>query len=463
MVTVTIGAGEKTHTGASVATRRAYPDAAVASPARPFRPGSVARVSAAQGPTRLWHPFAAMGAVEGNELVLVRGEGCRVWDADGRELLDATAGLWFANVGHGRVEIADAVGAQLRTLAAHHVFGDQANEPALALAARLADLSPVDDAAVFFGSGGGEAIDTAAKIVRRYWALLGRPERTVIVSRRFAYHGTNAYGTSLSGIPAVRDGYGTLVGDVAEVPYDDARALADALDALDGRAAAFIGEPMIGAGGAIPPPEGYWPEVERICRERDVLLIADEVISGFGRLGRWFGCERYGFTPDVMTCAKGISSGYVPLGATLVSGRVRAPFWEQGAAPFLHGGTYAGHPAACVAGLVNLDILQREGLVERAASLEPVLRTLLEPLAALPGVREVRCAGLAGAVELDESLLADRPGAAGAAVQAARRHGVLTRALRGVALQVSPPLTISEEELRAVAAGIEAAVRDATA
>jgi putrescine---pyruvate transaminase len=167
--------------------------------------------------TRLWHPFAAMGKVDGHELVLTRGEGTRLWDSAGTEYVDATAGLWFANVGHGRTEIADAVAAQLRTLAAHHVFGDHANEPALELATRLADLVPIDDAAVFFGTGGGEAVDAAAKIARRYWALVGEPQRTVLVSRRFAYHGTNAYGTSLSGIPAVRDGYGTLVGDIVEV------------------------------------------------------------------------------------------------------------------------------------------------------------------------------------------------------------------------------------------------------
>ena len=206
----------------------------------------------------------------------------------------------------------------------------------------------------------------------------------MIVSRRHAYHGTNAYGTSLSGIPAVRDGFGTLVGGVAEVAHDDPADLARTLDALGDTAAAFVGEPLIGAGGAIPPPDGYWPAVERICRERGVLLIADEVISGFGRLGRWFGCERYGFTPDLITCAKGISSGYVPLGAVVVSDRVRAPFWDVGAAPFLHGSTYAGHPAACVAGLVNIDILEREQLVDRAAALEPVLRDLLAAAARAP-------------------------------------------------------------------------------
>jgi adenosylmethionine-8-amino-7-oxononanoate aminotransferase len=415
------------------------------------------------GTGRLWHPFASMGKVDGHELVLVRGEGCRVWDADGTEYLDATAGLWFANVGHGRAEIADAVGAQLRTLAAHHVFGDHANEPALRLAERVAGLVPVEDAAVFFGTGGAEAVDTAAKIVRRHWALAGQPQRTAIVSRRHAYHGTNAYGTSLSGIPAVREGYGTLVGDVVEVAHDDPADLARTLDELGGRAAAFIGEPVIGAGGVIPPPDGYWTEVARICRERDVLLVADEVISGFGRLGTWFGCERYGFVPDLMTCAKGISSGYVPLGAVVVSGRVRAPFWDEDAAPFLQGGTYSGHAGACVAGLANLDILEREALVARVASLEPVLRGLLEPLRDEPGVADVRVAGLAAGIELDPELLASRPGAPAAAVLAARRSGVLTRVLRGVALQVSPPFVVTESELEAIVEGVAAGLREALA
>jgi adenosylmethionine-8-amino-7-oxononanoate aminotransferase len=413
--------------------------------------------------TPLWHPFAAMGKVDGHELVLVRGEGSTVWDADGNAYVDATAGLWFANVGHGRSEIADAAAAQLRTLAAHHVFGDHANEPALELAARLAALSPIPDAAVFFGTGGGDAVDTAAKIVRRHWALVGEPQRTVIVSRRFAYHGTNAYGTSLSGIPAVRDGYGTLVGDVAEVSHDDPSDLERALDELGDRAAGFIGEPMIGAGGVFPPPDGYWPEVERICRERGVLLISDEVISGFGRLGHWFGCERYGFRPDLITCAKGVSSGYLPLSATIASGDVRAPFWDESAPPFLHGSTYAGHPAACAAALVNLDIIEREGLVERAARLEPVLAELLAPLREEEGVAAVRSAGLAAAVELDGAVLEADPGAPAGVTLAARKQGVLTRALRGVALQISPPLVVTEDELATIAGAVTTGVREVVA
>jgi adenosylmethionine-8-amino-7-oxononanoate aminotransferase len=411
----------------------------------------------------LWHPFAVMGKVEGHELVLVRGEGTRLWDRDGNEYLDATAGLWFASVGHGRREIAQAVAVQLEKLAAHHIFGDHANEPALSLARRLVELSPVPDAAVFLGSSGGEAVDTASKIVRRHWALRDQPQRTVIVSRSYAYHGTNAYGTSLSGIPAVRDGYGALVEDVAEVPFDDAAALAIMLDVLGDRAAAFIGEPMIGAGGAIPPPDGYWPAVEQICRERGVLMIADEVISGFGRLGAWFGCERYGFTPDLMTCAKGISSGYVPLGAVIVSGAVREPFWDPAAPPFLQGGTYAGHPGACVAGLANLEIIEREGLVGRVAELESVLRNLLSPLAQLEGVGDVRSAGLAAAIELDGDLLAARPSLPVEVMLAARRHGVITRVLRGVALQISPPFVVTDSELAAIVGGIEAAIDEVVA
>jgi adenosylmethionine-8-amino-7-oxononanoate aminotransferase len=411
----------------------------------------------------LWHPFAVMGKVEGHELVITRGEGSRVWDADGTEYVDATASLWFANVGHGRAEIADAMGAQARVLAGYHVFGDYANRPALELAERLAALAPVDDPAVFFGTGGGEAVDAAAKIVRRHWALVGQPQRTVLISRRFAYHGTNAYGTSLSGIPAVRDGYGTLVGDVVEIAHDDPAELSRVLDELGDRVAAFIGEPVIGAGGVIPPPDGYWPEIERICRERDVLLICDEVISGFGRLGTWFGCERYGFTPDLMTCAKGISSGYAPLSAVVVSGRVREPFWREDAAPFLHGGTYSGHPVACVAGLVNLDILEREGLVERVRALEPVLREVLEPIRSEDGVADVRSVGLAAAVELDADLVAANPGVPMAAALGARRRGVLTRAIRGVALQISPPFVITEDELATIAEAVRAGVREAVA
>ena len=403
-------------------------------------------------PTRLWHPFAAMGAVDGRELVITRGEGARVWDADGREYLDATAGLWFANVGHGRAELADAAAAQMRKLAAHHTFGDFANEPALELAERVAGLAPLDDGVVFFGSGGSDAVDSAGKIARRYWSLLGRPERQVIVSRRYAYHGVNAYGTSLGGIAANREGFGTLVEDVLVVADDDPAELAAALDDLGERAAAFIGEPVIGAGGVVPPPDGYWREVERILRERDVLFIADEVICGFGRLGTWFGAERYGVTPDLITCAKGITSGYVPLGAVIASGRVREPFWAEGAPPFRHGYTYSGHAAACAVALANLDILERERLLERVQQAEPVLAASVDAVAGRAGVAETRHAGLLAAIELEAGISPD------AVAAAARERGVLTRALRGVALQISPAFVSTDDELRAMVAAIAEAV-----
>jgi adenosylmethionine-8-amino-7-oxononanoate aminotransferase len=399
-----------------------------------------------------------MGAVDGHEFVLVRGDGSRVWDADGREYLDATAGLWFANVGHGRAELAEAAAEQMRTLAAHHTFADMTNEPARQLAERVAELAPIDDAAVFFGQGGSDAVDTAGKIARRYWSLLGQPERQVIVSRRFAYHGMNAYGTSLGGIAANAEGLGTLVGDVLVIGNDDPAELESALDELGPRAAAFIGEPVIGAGGVIPPPDGYWPEVERILRERDVLFIGDEVICGFGRLGTWFGVERYGVTPDLITCAKGITSGYIPLGAVIASGKVRAPFWEKGAPPFRHGYTYSGHAAACAVGLANLEIIERENLLDRVREGEPVIAEALAPVVDQPGVAEVRHAGLLGSIELEADLLAERPTAVEEAARAARERGVLTRALRGTSLQISPAFVTTEDDLRTMVATLAEAV-----
>ena len=283
----------------------------------------------------------------------------------------------------------------------------------------------------------------------------------MIVSRRHAYHGTNAYGTSLSGIPAVRDGFGTLVGGVAEVAYDDPDDLARTLDSLGDRAAAFIGEPLIGAGGAIPPPDGYWPAVERICRERGVLLIADEVISGFGRLGRWFGCERYGFTPDLMTCAKGISSGYVPLGAVVVSERVRAPFWAETRRRSSTAARTPGHPAACVAGLANLDILEREGLVERVGGARAGARRLLEPLAGAPGRRRGALRGPRGSRRARRRS-ARRRTRPPAQRPSSRPAGTASSPalLRGVALQISPPLVVTEDELARIVDGIGAALRE---
>jgi putrescine aminotransferase len=409
--------------------------------------------------TRLWHPFADMAVVKDAEVVIARGDGAVVWDEQGREYIDARGGLWYCAAGHGRGDIADAAADQMRRLAAYDTFERLANRPALDLAERVSALSPLPGAAVFFTSGGSEAVDTAAKLARRYWHALGKPEKQVIVHRRHAYHGMNAYGTSLAGIPSNREGFGTLIPDVAVVSDEDPAELAALLEQRGGEVAAFIGEPVIGAGGILHPRPGYWDAVQDLCRRHDVLLIADEVITGFGRLGRWFGSERLGIAPDLITCAKAITSGYLPLGAVIASERVQEPFFTEPGAMFRHGFTYSGHPTACAAGLANLDLMEREHLVERVAELEPVLAAAVAPLTSAPLVSEVRAGlGLLAAVEIDADVRAGDPGIVDRMVHACRDQGVLTRGLAGRALQISPPYVITKAQLESMAAGMAAAI-----
>jgi putrescine---pyruvate transaminase len=414
--------------------------------------------------TELWRGFANMAATAGREVVIAKGRGSTVWDDQGKSYLDSTASLWYMNVGYGRDEIADAVGAQLKELAAFHTFGPFANPPLLELADKVAELSAIDDASVFFTSGGGsDAVDTAAKLARRYWDALGRPEKQIVISRQHGYHGTNAFGTSLQGIPANRAGYGDLVQHIENIPWGDADALEQLLVDHADRVAAFIGEPVIGAGGVIPPPEGFWPRVQELCRRHDVLLISDEVICGFGRLGTDFGCHRFGVTPDLMTCAKGLTSGYVPMGAVVVSERVKEPFFADGSTElFRHGYTYGGHPAAAAAGLANLRIIEREGLVERVRELEPVLaEAYQERFDGHPMVAEVRSIGLAAAVEFTPEALAATPRLADVVADLALEHGLIGRGLRGVAMQVSPPFVVTEDEIAEMARRLRLAVDDA--
>ena len=315
--------------------------------------------------THLWHPFSDMAAVREAEIVMARGEGVWLWDEEGRRYLDGTASLWYANVGHGRREIADAIAAQMTQLETYSIFGDLANRPALDLADRLSSLAPMDDARVFFTSGGGEAIETASKLARLYWQAQGAPDRVHIVSRSHAYHGSHGFGTSLGGIEPNRAGFGPLVPATTQVPHDSVDALERTLAELGAHnVAAFVFEPVIGAGGVIAPPPDYLEGVTELCQSLGVLVVCDAVICGFGRLGTWFGCERYGIEPDMITFAKGVTSGYLPLGGLLASSRVAEPFWgTPGRQPFRHGPTYAGHAACCAAGLANLDIIEREGLL----------------------------------------------------------------------------------------------------
>jgi adenosylmethionine-8-amino-7-oxononanoate aminotransferase len=415
--------------------------------------------------TRFWHGFADMHVVADHEIVMVSGDGATLTDSNGREYIDATAALWFCNVGYGRREIADAVADQLATLNAYSSFGAYTTDASIRIADRLASLAPkaLEDPVVFLGSGGSDAIDTAAKLARRYWDVMGRPEKRVIVSREHSYHGMHVMGTALVGIPAMKTGYGApFMGDVAQVPAMDVMAVARLFEERGSEIAAFVGEPVIGAGGVIPPSDGYWPEISRLCREHDVLLVADEVITGFGRMGELFGTTRFGIKPDMITFAKGVTSGYVPLGGVLVGKRVRAPFWDDPVpgAVFRHGYTYQGHSGAAAAAMANLDIIEREDLVGRVRRLEPILAASVRRLAAVPSVGEIRTIGLTAAVSIRPEILAADPTTPDKVVAAALRHGVATRVLRGHAIHISPPFVITEAQIDAMVDGIGNAIED---
>lgn len=399
-----------------------------------------------------------MSAVAGHDLVIESGRGSHVRSEAGDEYLDATAALWYCNVGHGRTEIGEAVGRQISRIAAYSSFGDLATRPTLDLADRLASIAPMSDAKVFFTSGGSDSVDTALKLVRRYWTLAARPDRMVIITRTKSYHGMHLGGTSLAGIEANRNGSGPLDGDIAHVPWDDAEALASLIDGLGAhRVAAFFCEPVIGAGGVHSAAPGYLERVREICRERGVLFVADEVITGYGRTGRMFASE--GIDPDIVLTAKGITSGYVPLGAVLVAGRTAEPFWSSPGVLWRHGYTYSGHAAAAAAAMANLDIIEREGLVARVANSQLSLTAALAPLRTHEWISQVRSgSGLLAAVQLDGSVLADDPTVMPRLLASLRRRGILTRALVDGALQISPPFVITRDELGTLASAIDGAL-----
>ncbi len=405
--------------------------------------------------TDFWHPFADMAKVEADgALTIVRGEGAWVVDDAGRRYLDATASLWYCNVGWGRDEIVEATAAQMRQLPAYSTFGDLTNRPAEALVERVASMAPVPGSKVFLTSGGSDSIDTATKMARRYWQLRGEPERTVLIRREKAYHGMHTAGTSLAGIPANATGHGELIEDVTQVAWNDAGALNEAIE-RDGAAnvAAFFCEPVIGAGGVFPPPPGYLEAAREVCRDHGVLFIADEVITGFGRCGDWFASSRFGLDPDIVTCAKGITSGYLPMGAVIAAPHVAEPFWAPGAGLWRHGYTYSGHATVAAAALANLDIMEREDLCGRARGLESSLAAALAPLAEHELVEEVRGGlGLLAAVNLRQDLIAEDAALPAKVTAACREAGVLIRPLVGGALAVSPPLVIDEADLAVLAA-----------
>lgn len=408
----------------------------------------------------LWHPQAHMPTTRAKRLVITGGDGAWLTASTGQRLLDATAGLWHANVGHGRERIARAAYDQMRKLETYHTFGRFSNEPALRLADRLAALGPIPGARVMLTSGGSDSVDLACKLSRRHWQLEGRAGKKIVLSRHGAYHGLHAFGTSIAGLPYNRDGYGTesLVPETARIATNDidqVRAQVDRIGADN--IAAVIAEPVIGTGGVVGPADGYLEGLAAVAREQDILLIADEVITGFGRTGRMFGSDRYGIVPDLVTMAKGLTSGYAPLGGVLVSPRIADRFFADpagGRAPtFRHGLTYSGHATACVVAEVNLDILAEEELVERAAHLETVLAKALDPLRAHDLVAEVRAgdAFMAG-VQLREDVSGD------AVAEACADAGVLIRTIHDNTLQICPPFVTTEDEISLIAETIARAL-----
>jgi putrescine---pyruvate transaminase len=416
------------------------------------------------------HPFTDFKslAAEGSR-VIVRAEGAYLYDSEGNQILDGMAGLWCVNVGYGRRELAEAAYRQMQELPYYNSFFKSANPPAIELARQLAELTPPQFNRVFFAGSGSEANDTIIRMVRRYWDLLGEGGRDVIISRVNAYHGSTMAGASLGGMSAMHSQGGLPIPGIVHIeqPYwfengidlspDEyglraARRLAEKIEEVGPqRIAAFIGEPIQGAGGVIIPPETYWPEIQRICRHYGILLIADEVVCGFGRTGRWFGCQHFGFEPDLMTMAKAITSGYQPLGGVMVADRVADVLIERGG-EFFHGYTYSGHPVACAVALANLRILRDEGLVDRVRDdIGPYLQRRWRELGEHPLVGEVRGVGMIGALELvahkaSKTFFRNR----GKVGLVCRDHcfgnGLVMRAVSDTMI-ISPPLMLSREQV----------------
>jgi adenosylmethionine-8-amino-7-oxononanoate aminotransferase len=362
----------------------------------------------------LWLHFTRHGAYDADHPipVITRGEGCYVWDDAGNRYLDGLSALFCVNIGHGRADIAQAGADQARELG-FYTNWSYAHPRAIELAARVARLAPEDLHRVFFTSGGGEAVESALKLCRQYHKLTGHPNKTKVIAREIAYHGTSLGALSATGITAIRTPFEPLAPGGCHVPNTDTYRLPPGMAPLDlaeavrdrilfegpDTVAAVILEPVQNAGGCFTPPDGYFQRVREICDELDVLLISDEVICAFGRLGEWFGADRYGYRPDIITLAKGITSAYAPLGAMIASDSLAEPFLEA-TTSFLHGFTFGGHPISCAVAMANLDAFEREGVLEHVRTHEPAFRETLESLRDIPIVGDVRGAGYFQAIEL---------------------------------------------------------------
>ena len=390
------------------------------------------------------HPHAVVGRAQ-EPIVWARGEGALLWDDRGNRYIDGTCVLWQCAVGHGRAELADVAAEQMRALEFYASFWDFSNEPSIRLAAKLAELSPPGLDHVFFTNGGSEGIETAIKLVRLAWHAQGSPERNVILSRKAAYHGVGSASLAATGIPPLKEGFGPLPDGFVHLStptrsssVDDLVAeLERTIDEIGAeRIAAMVGEPVLGVGGMIPPPEGYWPRVQEVLRAHGILLVLDEIVTAYGRTGHWFAAERYGLDPDAIVTAKALTSGYVPMGAVLVHDRLVAML---DGTQLRHGFTYNGHPVGAAVALANLAIIEREGLLARAVEIGGRMLEGLKPAEELDAVAEVRGVGAMLGIEL----AGDRDGAPVAA--GARRNGVIVRA-SGQKIVLSPPLVIELEQ-----------------
>ncbi len=390
-------------------------------------------------PSAFLHPFAKPTREE--FIRIVRGVGARVWDSNGNELIDGMASLWYCAVGHGRREIGDAIAQQISTLEAYSTFDPFTNEPAEQLSETLRALSPMTDARVFLCGSGSEAIDTAMKMSRLAQVQAGHPERTLIISRMRGYHGTNYGGTSAQGLPLNKVGYGPLVGDVVQVDSDDLEAVSVLMSQRGHEVAAVLAEPLQGAGGVHPPQPGYLEGLRKLCDQHGAFLIFDEVITGFGRLGTWFGAQRFGVKPDLLCFAKAVTSGYQPLGGVLIGTNVRAALEADTEFFLRHGYTYSGHPAVCAAALKNIEIIQREGLLERAQHVGTRLSSGLKALALDGTIDHARGDGAVWAAGLraDQNSVKIR--------DRMLQLGVITRTINTDTNTFCPPLVITDGEL----------------
>jgi len=385
----------------------------------------------------LFHAFAPAAKPEADFVNIVRGEGSLVWDDSGKDYVDGLGSLWYCQVGHGRAEIIDAVADQMRRIEAYNIFDPFTNEPAVRVAEMIVERSPHPDGRVFLGCSGSEAVDSALKIARQYHQKRGDADRQVVVRRTNGYHGTNFGGTSAQGIAPNREGWGDLVPHFVEVPHDDLEAAATLFAEQGEQIAAVITEPVQGAGGVHPPPAGYLEGLRRLCDDNGALLIFDEVICGFGRTGEWFGAQHYGVTPDLMTFAKAVTSGYLPLSGVILSRGVCEVFEEPGFI-FRSGYTYAGHQASCAAGIANLQLMTDEGLVERANHVGSQLRVGLDALVADGLIESWRGTGAVYAAELGRDAIPVR--------NEILANGVIVRPI-GTCLAICPPLVITDDEV----------------